>query len=156
MPVLKDSTRRIVRVALIFSAIGLAGSTVAHGLSFLARYSDPPGWFIPVVLGIFPLGAVGIYVCYWIGLEHGTWGSGEQWAFIDERLPRGFRETRTALFFYALSSFLWLGLTGSLKSGESFPLGMFSAFTATFYAALLTVFTAALTRSPRPPSRAAS
>ena len=59
-PVLKESARLIVRVALVFSAIGLASSTVAHVLSFLGSYTDPPGWFIPVMLGFFPLGAVAI------------------------------------------------------------------------------------------------
>ena len=99
--------------------------------------------------GIFPLGAAAIYVCSWIGREHGTWGSREQWAFLDERLPRGFGEARSAMFLYALSVFVWLGVTGSLENNEGFPSGMFSAFTAAFYAALLTVLTAALTDSPR-------
>ena len=88
-------------------------------------------------------------MCYWIGGEHGTWGSREQWAFIDARLPRGFSATRTALFFYALSWFVWLGLTSGFRNDETFPFGMFSAFTAAMYAALLTIFTAALIRSPR-------
>ena len=53
------------------------------------------------------------------------------------------------MFLYALSVFVWLGVTGSLEDNDGFPFGMFSAFTAAFYAALLTIFTAALTDSPR-------
>jgi hypothetical protein len=133
--------RLITRLALVAARVGLAASVVAHALSFQHGHEIAPAWFFAVFFGIFPLGAVGLLVCYRVGTTHGIWGSREQWVFFDRSVPEWLTKVRTTVFVYAMFRFVWFAVTDSSDAAadSGVPLGLFSAFTAAFYVTFLTI-----------------
>ena len=121
----------------VAASIGFIASITGHLLSFHPAWAVAPGWYIAVMLGIFPIGWVGIYVCMRVDHVYGVRGADKQWAFFDEHLPKWLIVLRTGFFFCAIARFAWFAISdisGSPPDDEP-PLGLFSAFGMIMYLA---------------------
>jgi len=138
--------RFILRFAIVASAIGLVMSLAGHAWSFRAGHDVAPPWFLAVFLAVFPLGLVGVYVCYQVGTTHGVWGSRDQWAFFDRSMGAWWSRIRTIAFLYAILRFAWFAVIDLSDPAEDYgiPLGLSSAFTVVFYLTLVMILKVAL------------